>query len=832
MSKRPPLALVPSRKSPGAAETLPRGFNLPNQATRLIGRKQETASVCALLRRDDIQLLTLLGPPGVGKTRLSLHVAESMLDDFSDGVYFVPLASITDPDPVPQAIARAIDMSELSGAPLIDLLIDRLRDEQTLLILDNFEQVTAAALLVSTLLSKCADLKIIVTSRVPLRVYGEQEFAIPSLQVPHLEPPPPRTANKETWLQALEQVDSVALFVQRARLVRPSFALTEANATAVAQVCAKLDGLPLTIELAAARIKYLSPQALLSRLEHRLEVLRDGPVDLPPRQQTLRNAIAWSYDLLDAEEQSLLRAMSIFIGGGTLEAAAAVAAPSTEDQGQGAPSPSLILDPQSLIPITDHLGSLADKSLLRWEGPEDAPRVSMLETIREFGLEMLKASGEEEEVGQRHADYYTALAAEVAKQIPGPDPLLWFVKLENELGNLRASLRWLLERGQANRVVSIIEPLTAFWSHNGHLTEGIQWFEAALDPANSLDPAVKANACLIASYLAYLNGSYDRASLHAETNLALNKELGNPTGIAQGLHMLGSIPLALGDYEQTASYFDQALALYEQAQDKGGMARILNDLGELALRQSRWSDAAAYFERCLVLFRELGWRGGVSIALSSVADMQRRMGNLDQAVATFQESLRVTIELGTHAATIYVLEGLAEIAQAQGYSRRAARLLGAAERRREEVRKPIEPDKRTAYNNTVQAIMSALGNASYLEAWEEGRQMSGDEDIAYAQQPPSPNERNPGAVSSPAKATTRAVEPFPLTRREREVVTLIAQGKSNNFIASHLVLSQRTVETHITHVLSKLGFSSRGEIAAWAYRNNILATEDEQKRNA
>jgi len=443
------IYILPSRKPP----EIEQGFisNLPTQLTSLIGREQEVAAACALLSRPHVRLLTLTGPGGVGKTRLALQVAIDLLEDFVDGVYFVSLAPISNPDLVAPTISQTLGLWESRDRPLFEHLKTYLQGKRLLLLLDNFEQVVAAAPLLSDLLMSCPELKMLVTSRAVLRIQGENEFLIPSLALPDLK----QLQDSES----LSQCAAVALFLQRAQAIKPDFHITKANASAIAEICVRLDGLPLAIELAAARIKLLPPQALLARLSRRLQVLTGGPLDAPVRQQTLRNTIQWSYGLLDIQEQLLFRRLSVFVGGCTLEAVESIC--NALDDGDG------------VVPVLDAVASLIDKSLLQqmeWE--EEEPRLVMLETIREYGLEALTESGEMEVTRRAHADYYLALVEEAETKLGGPEQAAWLERLEQEYDNLRAAVQWLLERQEAGYSMEMAlrlgGALRRFWLVRGY----------------------------------------------------------------------------------------------------------------------------------------------------------------------------------------------------------------------------------------------------------------------------------------------------------------------------------------------------------------------------
>jgi predicted ATPase len=536
--------------------------NLPAQPTVLIGREQEIAAACGTLRRPDVRLLTLSGPGGTGKTRLALQVAAELLDDFEDGVYFVMLAPIRDPVLVLSAIVQTLGIRESSGRAQAESLKDYLREKRLLLLLDNFEQVVAAAPLVAELLAVAPRLKVLVTSRAALHLSGEREVAVPPLALPD------RT--RLPSLDRLTQYEAVRLFIERAQAVKADFAVTNDNAPAIAEICYQLDGLPLAIELAAARIKLFPPQALLARLGNRLKLLTGGARDLPQRQQTIRDTIAWSYDLLDAGEQALFARLGVFVGGWTLESTEAVCN----------------ADGDLSVEIMDGVAALVDQSLVRQnEGPDGEPRFTMLETIHEYALERLAGSGEIDVVWRRHAEYFLALAEAAEPHLRRHEQIAWLDRLEREHDNLQAALRWSLNRGEGETATQLAVALYEFWNVR-HVSETRRWFEEILSRADMMSPTLlRAKALLTAGRV---SDSYADQRTRFEESLAISQALDDKRGIADALHFLGNVTARQGDREGALARYEESLAIYRELGDKAGIAATLVSQAHLAFLQGEY----------------------------------------------------------------------------------------------------------------------------------------------------------------------------------------------------------------------------------------------------
>jgi predicted ATPase/class 3 adenylate cyclase len=639
--------------------------NVPHPATPLIGREREIATARATFGlpssgdripggdQQTARLLTLTGPGGAGKTRLSLHLAAELGAEFTDGAAFVPLADVTNPVLVPVAIASALDLGDTSGESPRDLVFEHLRDRHLLLVLDNFEQVMSAAPLVADLLTGCPRLRVVVTSRERLSLRGERELPLPPLALPTI---PPRQARDFTSaedasaaIDEIRRAEAVRLFVSRAQSVRPGFEITADNAAAVVEICLRLDGLPLAIELAAARIRLLSPDALLARFDRRLDVLGRGPRDLPARQQTMRATIAWSYDLLDPAEQRLFTRLSVFAGGATLEAVEAVAG-----------------DPESGGGLADLelVESLADKSLVQLSG--DEPRIRMLQTIRDFGQERLAESPERQVIARRHAEFFLALAEASEQLLAGSEQTRWLDLLEQEQANLRAAIDWLRGEGQIEEALRLGGALWRFWWLRGNIDDGRHQLESLLAQGAAVSPAVRAKALNGAGVLAESQGDWGTATRLHQESLEISRRIGDQHCVAWSLNNLGVVAINQGDYERAQALLEENLAVAEQANDPANTATALNDLGLIAHSRHEYDQATALWARSLTLFRTLGDESHVARALNNLGTVAMELGEYERAQDLFSESLALHRHVGDRQGTASTLNNLAEAASSLG----------------------------------------------------------------------------------------------------------------------------------------------------------------------
>jgi predicted ATPase/Tfp pilus assembly protein PilF len=725
--------------------------NLPISPTNFIGRKTELAEVTGLLRRPQVRLVTLTGPGGTGKTRLGLEVGRALVDQFPDGVYFVDLAQIHDPSLVPATTAHTIGIREGGSRPPLETLKDSLAAKNMLLILDNFEQVTTARTDLAQLLAAAPAVKALVTSRIPLQLRAEQEYPVSPLAMP----PDGRQSLDETL-----EFESIALFQQQARAVRPGFEITQQNRDAIVAICRRLDGLPLAIEIAAARVKMLSPQALLKRLDHSLNLLVGGAKDLPDRQQTLRRTIDWSYDLLEPEQKSLFTRLGVFVGGFTLEAA--------ED----------VSKPVDGIDIFPGIEVLLNNSLLRQvRSASDEPRFDMLQTIREYALEKATAAGILDELRRAHCDYFTRLAGSaMGEGVYGAQSTMWLQRYDEEHDNYRLALSWALEHPDqgAQPVIVMMRQLTWFWFRYGYLQEGSEWTERMLAATEGMGDAIPHAFALVGrAYLALWSGDLIVAAQLGRQAVEMGQRLGLDEvisfaqfgyGVAlinQGkdreayphlvdavelfdeqnqswfkgtaLVHLANVSLGLGQANQALQWLDTAMPLLKASGDIWNVAFGLNNYGEVARAQGDYETAESYYRRTQELFEQADAKGDQARLVHTFGYIAQHKGHLRQARALFLQSLDDFRELGNHRGIAECLAGLAGLAAEQGKYEWAVPLLSAAESQLKAFGGAWWPADRVEIERARERMQSALGD-QFQTLWVQGQSMPVEKAITYATQ--------------------------------------------------------------------------------------------------
>jgi predicted ATPase/class 3 adenylate cyclase len=690
--------------------------NLPIQPTALLGREGPVAAICSLLRRADVRLVTLTGPGGIGKTRLAIQVAAELVDDFPDGVWFVRLSRLVDPDLVLPTVAQTLGLKEQGAQPIAETLRAHLASKRMLLALDNFEHVVEAASEVADLLAASPGLTVLVTSRVPLHLRGEREYPLSPLPAP-----PPGQVSPER----LSQYAAVALFVERAAEVRPDFTVTLANASAIAEICARLDGLPLAIELAAARIRLLPPEALLGQLSARLHLLTGGARDLEERQRTMRATIAWSEDLLAPEERVLFRRLAVFAGGCTLAEAEQVCL---------APESATALNFQML----DGLGALVEQSLVqpREEGGE--PRFGLLHVIREYALERLEASGEAETLRRAHATYFVALTEQAEPEFLGPQAATWYDRLDREHDNLRAALGWAREQGEVELGLRLAAAAWRFWFVRGYFGEGRAWLEglltaAANSQAEHAAPAeARARALTAIGTLAEWQGDYGPATRWLEQGVSDAREEGDLRTLALALNSLGAVAAHQLEIETATACYVESVEVARQAGDQWGVVRAQSNLGFMAYFRGDMEAAAKYLEEPIAYSREVGSYEGLGVELALAGAIARRQGDLTHALAFQREALSLHWEMRNLHRVAETLQMLASSAGAGEQGEVAARLLGAAATLRKTIGVPQPVFWRRDTEEAVAPARAALGEERWTKAFAAGQALSLEEAIAEA----------------------------------------------------------------------------------------------------
>jgi predicted ATPase/DNA-binding SARP family transcriptional activator/DNA-binding CsgD family transcriptional regulator/Flp pilus assembly protein TadD len=818
----------PTRSSPDEQSDAGK-HNLPAPGTSFVGREREMIEIKRKLAMT--RLLTLFGTGGSGKTRLALEVARDLVGAYPDGVWLVELAPLSEGALVPQVVAGTLGVQEQAERSLLENLIDALGDKQMLLILDNCEHLMDATVrLAETLLDSCPRLRVLATSREALGVTGELSWLVPPLSAPD--------ARQSPSVEELGGYESARLFADRASGRHPGFELRPENARAVAQVCASLEGIPLAIELAAARVGMLSAEQISERLGHPLKVLSGGRPLADQRHQTLRAALDWSYELLSESEKVLFGRLSVFAGGFTLEAA--------ENGGAGGG-----IQEEDVLELLSHL---VEKSLVvADESWEWGARYRLLEPVRQYAREKLEDGGEAEAVGRRHAEFFLALAEEAELELSGPRQAEWLDRLETEHDNLRAALSWALER-EVDLGPRMAGALCRFWHTRGYLSEGRRYLEESVARSDAVSASVRAKALDGLGWIAEPQGDFERARVAYEESLELYRSSNDKSGVANALGDLGSLALDSGDYARATSLLEESLTLHRELGSKEEVVGVLNGLGVLASARGDREQSIWFFREALTLSRGTGNVGRNAVSLGNLGITMLVHGDLEQATVLLEESLALFQEIGDRsniaislmysalAALIRgdhervralseeslkllqigedkqhiadCLEIMAGGAGAQGRAQRAARLWGAAEAMREDIGVPLQPEDRKLLDPYLATARSSLGEAVWQATLGEGRTMMPERAIEYALSAEEPG-------SSPPAVRRSGGDSAALTPREEEVAVLVSHGLTNRQIASELSISQHTVATHIAKIRRRLGFSSRSRLSAWVAQRGL-----------
>jgi predicted ATPase/DNA-binding CsgD family transcriptional regulator len=805
---------------------------LPRALTPLVGREREIGAAVRHLR-DGQRLLTLTGPAGVGKTRLSLAIATATLDLFPDGTVFISLAPILDPALVPGLIGAAFDVPDPIARNVGPALSASVGSQRVLLVLDNFEHVLDAAPLVPELLVSCPGLSVLTTSRGPLHVQGEYVLPVPMLSLPE------RTSVQQ--LQDLARSESVQLFLARARAACGEFNLTPQNAASVVDICHKLDGLPLAIELAAARLRVLPPQALRERLERGLPLLSDGARDAPPRLRTMRDAIAWSYDLLSPAQQALLRRLGVFVGGWSLNAVEAVCLSDVPE-----------------LDALDGLSALLDQSLIRRSALEDTePRFEMLHVVREFAVDRLAAAGEEDSLRRAYAGYFRQLA-ERAGAARGAEQQRWYHRVTDELNNIRAILAWSLTDAcqpmDLDAALQLVGDLWFYWIHSRTPGEARLWLTKALQIATSQPSAPRAKALLAQGAIEWRQGDYGLAKVHLDQSAAIFNELKDAQGSGHALHLAGHVCFEAREYAQAQALFEHSQTAYAEAGDLLGSLPLIGDLGMVAYHQGDYESARTWFERCLRSCREHGvadhaadslnrlgdlarlagdldraqalytesltlWRSvhgtpGIASALHKLGQTARRQGDVAEARRQVAESLELQSEIGNKQGMMECLVALAGLALEWATPERAVELLAASETALAQLGAPLAPADTVDFERDRARGQASLDARAWTAARQRGRAMSLVEALSLAQSAPVTGSAKPGASAGSGAVSV-------LSPRESEVARLVATGLSNREIAAALTISEKTAANHVEHIMTKLDVRTRAQIAVWAVQQGV-----------
>jgi predicted ATPase/DNA-binding CsgD family transcriptional regulator len=765
--------------------------SVPLPLTPLVGRDDDVKVVETMLRQESIRLITLTGPGGVGKTRLAVEVAFRAADLFEHGVIFVSLAPIRDPVNVLPTIAQALDLRDMGGQPLAERLVTFLRPRHQLLVLDNYEQILPAAPLITELLTACPGLAILVTSRARLRLSGEHDIPVAPLSLPD-------TKGNSTF-EHLSSAPATRLFAMRAKAVNPAFILDESNIELVVTICARLDGLPLAMELAAARIDHLPLKVMAERLERRLPLLTGGPRDLPARLQTMRDAIGWSYELLDPHEQRFFRCLSVFQGGFGLEEAERIVV----EIGNVGPDEQ----PGAL----DLIASLLDKSLLRREEREGDPRYRMLETIREFGQEQLAERGELDQAQRAHAGVFLELAERAAPEWQGASPRAWLDRLEADRNNFRAALRWTLDEHEVEIGSRFAVALFWFWRIRGPVAEGRQWMEEMLELSAPLPPILQAALMTRLGGLFILQGDLDFAAELLDTSIALAEVHDDRSELRSALGFRGLAALHQGDLDLAAIHLERALELARADRDTGWMSGALGSLATVARRRGDDVRESVLLEEALRVCQDhkLAWY--LPSIISQLADVALERNDLARANQLYLDALGQFSALGELRNVAATLAGFAWMAAFRGEAERAAQLCGAVEALLDRSGVNLAPHGQIRYEHARSSAREALGETAFETIRATGRRLTPERILAEEQQFLNP--------SAPEKR--RGEDVFGLTERELTILRLLPSFTYRE-IANRLFISERTVEHHVHNLCAKLGVRHRRQAVEVAKQHDLI----------
>lgn len=749
--------------------------NLPAELSSFVGRERQLAELRQLLRRS--RLITLTGPGGAGKTRLALRLAADVMSRYREGVWLVDLATLNDPRLLEQTVASACGVREEGRRQILDVLVEWLNQRQALVILDSCEHlVEACSDLASRVLRHCPKLTILVTSREPLGVPGELIWRTPSLSMPKVGD----AGHPELLLAS----DAVRLYVERARLGRPGFHLDASASEPVAQICARLEGMPLAIELAASLAGVMTQQETLDRLHDRFRLLTGGSRTALPRHQTLRAAVDWSYGLLSGEERELLARLSVFTGGFDLDSAEAIAGGDT-------------IGAREVLPL---LSRLVDKSLVVADPAErQRTRYRMLDTIREYAIEKLQ-QGDEHGIRRRHCRYFVQFCEQGHAALRSRDQVDWLKRLDEEQGNIRLALEWSIAEEPVD-ALRLVGAMDRYWSMRGHLAEAGDWLDRAL-ATTAPDPEPRAGALLGRAHIFWLRGDYEAARAEAHVCADLSREHALRQTLFAAITLLAILSSGKGDWSEAARLHEEAFQLAWQLNDPWLVASGLNNLGLIAMNRGDNEVARGRLEQALAGFRQAGDRFTIALSLDSLARVNLNLGDRAAARANFLEALTISQQFRDSMNASYSLDGLAVLELLQGNAHRAVELTSAAEALRKGIGVELAPEWRQAADDTLSAGRAKLSREAAEAAWRQGATMNVDEAVRFA-------------IGAPAVATQK--DGSPLTAREKQVAVLVADGLTNGEIAARLKMAERTADAHVEHIRNKLGLRTRAQIAVWAH---------------